>query len=287
MDLKEVRLEIIEELDKRRKALALSFVEEKHIYYMRDTKGKIRSNFPSVSKVVKRFHEPFDAEAKSLKMANGDPVEQQRLLTEWKISGDNSTNMGSRVHYFLEKNLIEQYGDYKEVRQPIFKCDDEQIAKSERMIAAGTQYLELMHERGAVLLDTEIILGDNILGYTGQPDDAWIMMNKEKSDFGFVITDWKTNQPKNFVPQFYNKYLYPPFQDVRDYALSHYFIQIPLYGRLIMKMLEGTKFENKKVLGGVVTLLKDDGTFTEYKVPAEINTKVLNMDLIPFIESKW
>ena len=32
-------------------------------------------------------------------------------------------------------------------------------------------------------------------------------------------------------------------------------------------MLEGSKYEDKKFLGGVIVLLKDDGTFVEYKVP--------------------
>ena len=43
------------------------------------------------------------------------------------------------------------------------------------MINAGTNYLKLMKERGAELLDTEIVLGDPGLGYTGQPDKVWLM----------------------------------------------------------------------------------------------------------------
>ena len=38
-----------------------------------------------------------------------------------------------------------------------------------------------MEERGAVLLDTEIILGDPELGYVGQPDKIWLMFNKQKT----------------------------------------------------------------------------------------------------------
>ena len=44
-------------------------------------------------------------------------------------------------------------------------------------------------------------------------------------------------------------------------------------------MLKGTKFEDTKLLGNVVVLLKEDGTFTEYKVPHQINSRILTMDL--------
>jgi len=49
-------------------------------------------------------------------------------------------------------------------------------------------------------------------------------------------------------------------------------------------MLKGTKFENSKLLGSVVVLLKDDGIFEEYRVPPQIQQTVLNMDLTKFIK---
>ena len=283
MDLHEIRLEINEALEKRRKELQLTFVEEKHIYFMKDIDGKVKKNFPSVSKLIKAFYKPFDSDGLSYKMAKGDPVEQKRLQEEWKASGEYSTNMGSRVHYEMERLLIEQYGDYKEVRQPIFTIDDTQLLKSDNMIKAGADYLKLMHERGAVLLDTEPTLGDPELQYTGQADNVWLMMNKEQTDFGFVISDYKSNQPKNFEVQYYTGKLYPPFQNIHDNALGHYYLQLPLYGRLLLKMLAESKFSDKKLLGGVVVLLKDNATYTEYKVPKEVNSTILNLDIAKYI----
>ena len=215
-------------------------------------------------------------------MSNGDVEGQQKLLAEWKDAGDYSTNMGSRVHYVLETDTIERFGKYKEVREPIFICDDSQIIKSDKMIIGGKKYLDLMEERGAILLDTESILGDDEFGYTGQPDKIWLMMNKDKTDFGFVITDWKTNQPKNFEIQHFTGRMYPPFNQYRDTALSHYYIQLPLYARLLIKMLKGTKYENTKLLGCVVVLLKDDSTYQEYKVPPDVNSTILNMDITKY-----
>lgn len=284
VNLKDIAKEINEALEKRRQDLRLSFVENKHIYYMMGSDGKITSKYPSVTKILKKFHAPFDSEGISLRMAGGDREKQKGILAEWRQLGDISTNMGSRVHYNLEVDLVGRYGDYKKVREPVYSCEEENIRKSDNMIKAGKDYIDLMHERGAVLLDTEIVLGDPNLGYVGQTDTGWIMETKDKSTFGLVVTDWKSNQPKNFEVKPYNGNMFSPLQAHRDYALTHYHVQIPMYGRLLLKMLEGTKFKDMKYLGGVIVLLKEDGTFTEYKVPPAINNVILNMNLTNYLK---
>lgn len=284
MNLNDISLEMRDALEEKRKQLELSFIEEDHIYYMRDLNGEIKSNFPSVSKLISKFHKHFDSEGKALQMCKGDPEGAKELLAEWKQAGDLSTNMGSRVHFELETDTIGRFGSYKDVRQPIFEINEEQQRKSDAMIGAGKEFLDLMLERGAVLLDTEMVLGDPEEGYTGQPDKTWIMMNKQKTDYGLVITDWKTNKPKNFEVQYYTGRLYPPFSNYHDNALGHYYLQLPLYGRLILKMLQGTKFDKTKLMGSVIVLLKENGTFEEFRVPKEISDTILTMDLRKYLK---
>lgn len=282
-NLTEFAAEIKEVMADRREALALSFVENKHIYYMRDVKGNITSKYKSVSKIVKQFHAPFDSHGLSLKIAKGDPVRQKELLAEWKQAGTDSINLGSRVHYELEKMIIEEYGNYKDVREPFFTINEEQRVRSDNMIKAGRDFLDKMHERGAVLLDTEQVLGDPELKYVGQPDNTWLMLNKSKTDFGIVVTDHKSNKPKNFKAMPYHGQMYAPFQQYKDFALSHYYTQLPLYGRLIIKMLGESKFSDKKFLGGVIALMKDDATFEEFRVPKDIVQTIFNMDLTKYV----
>jgi hypothetical protein len=284
MNLYDVSLEMRDALEEKRKQLELSFIEEDHIYYMRDLNGEIKSNFPSVSRLISKFHKHFDSEGKALQMCKGDPEGAKELLAEWKLAGDLSTNMGSRVHFELETDTIDRFGKYKNVRQPIFDINEEQQRKSDAMIVAGKQFLDLMLERGGVLLDTEIVLGDPEEGYTGQPDKVWLMMNKQKTDYGLVITDWKTNKTKNFEVQYYTGRLYPPFGSYHDNALGHYYLQLPLYGRLILKMLQGTKFDKTKLMGSVIVLLKENGTFEEFRVPKEISDTILTMDLRKYLK---
>ena len=281
MKLSNIAQEIRELVKTRQQELGLTFEEDKHIYTMNG-----RKDYPSVSKVLKQFYTEFPSEEVSYYKAGGDPQKQQQLLDEWAAAGDYSTNMGSRVHYVLEKNVIERNGNYKEVRQPIFDCDLTQMMKGDAMINGGKKYIDLMEERGAVLLDTEMVLGDPELGYTGQPDKVWLMMNKLQTEFGFVITDWKTNKKKNFQETGYTKRLKDPFGKFPDTALGHYYLQLPLYAKLLLKMLQGTKYANIKLLGCVITHLSDEAQFEEYRVPQEIINTVLDMDVKKYLISK-
>lgn len=283
MDLQKAAVEIREILEEKRKELELTFIEDTHTYFMKDVDGVVKTNFPSVSKVLKKFYPEFPTDEAAEKKSKGDPVVKQQLIEEWAAAGDYSTNMGSRVHFFLEKKLIESSGGYKEVRQPIFDCDITQILKGDSMITAGSKFLKLMEERDVVLLDTEIVLGHPELGYTGQPDKVWLVINKKKDGFGLLITDWKTNKPKNFETNNFTKPMFKPFQNLPNTALGHYYVQLPLYGKLILKMLEGTKYENMKLYGCIVVLLQEDSEFKEFRVPQDVIDTVLNMNVKDYI----
>jgi len=279
IDLKSIASEIREIVSERQKSLGLVFEEDKHVYTMNGKK-----DYPSVSKVLKSFYREFPLEEVALKKAGGNPQEAERLKEEWAAAGTYSTNLGSRVHYILEKTLIENNGGYKEVRQPIFDCDITQLMKSDNMIFAGKRYLELMESRNVELLDTEMVLGDPELGYVGQPDKVWLTMNKSGNEFGLLITDWKTNKKKNFQETSYTDRMYEPFEKYPNTALGHYYLQLPLYGKLLLKMLEGTKYENIKLYGCIISHLQEDTFFEEYRVPKEVIDTVLEMDVKKYIK---
>jgi hypothetical protein len=278
MKLSNIAQEIRELIKVRQEALGLTFEEDKHIYTMNG-----RKDYPSVSKVLKKFYKAFPTEEAAYNKAGGDPEKQQQLIEEWAAAGDYSTNLGSRVHYMLEKTLIEKNGDYKEVRQPVFDCDLTQLMKSDNMIFAGKRYLELMESRKVELLDTEMVLGDPELGYTGQPDKVWLTYNKTGDDFGLLITDWKTNKPKNFEETRFTERMYAPFESYPNNALGHYFLQLPLYGKLLIQMLKGTKYENIKLYGCIISHLKEDTFFDEYRVPKDVIDTVLEMDMKKYL----
>lgn len=283
MDLYKVRDEINEIIKQKQQELQLTFDEESHTYTMIDKNGILRSDWPSVSKVMKKFYTEFDSDGIAEKKAKGDPVEKQRLLNEWSQAGTYSTNMGSRVHYYLEKKSCEMFGIDKEVREPIFEVDFEQTLKGDAMIVAGEDYLTLMKEREGIILDTEIVLGSNELGYVGQPDKKWLFFNKEKTEIGLVVTDWKTNKKKNFESNNFTKKMKFPFNNIDDTALGHYYTQLPLYAKLFLDMLKGSKYENLKLFGCVVVHLSEKGEYEEYRVPKGVINTILEMDMSDYL----
>jgi hypothetical protein len=283
IDLKQVAKEIREIIFEKQKKLELTFEEEEHKYTMKDLDGTVRSDFPSVSKVMKLFYDEFPTEEAAYRKAKGDPYEAQQLMEEWARAGTTSTNMGSRVHFELETETLSMFGVKKDVRKPVYECDLEMTMKGDRMIRAGKNFLLLMKERGAVLLDTEMVLGHPELGYTGQPDKFWLMFNKDRTGFGFVVTDWKTNKPKNMETNNYTKPMKRPFEKLPNNALGHYNTQLPFYAKLLLKMLEGTKYENVPLMGGVIVHLTENVEFKEYRIPRDVVDTILKMDMSEYL----
>ena len=282
MDLKKIAQEIRDIISERQKEFQLTFEEESHKYTMLDNKGILRSDFPSVSKVMKLFYDEFPTEQAAFNKAGGDPDEAERLVNEWAELGRKSANLGSRCHFFLEEHTLKEFGIDKVVRQPIFDCDAEQIIKSDTMIIAGKRYIELLKERGCVLIDTEIVLGHPELEYTGQPDKVWLVIGTN-GKVGILITDWKSNKPKNFVVTRYTKKMKLPFEDLPDNALGHYNTQLPFYGKLLLKMLEGSKYEDIQLLGCIIVLITDEREYHEHRVSKKTMTKILEMDVKKYL----
>ena len=282
MDLKKIAQEIRDIISERQKEFQLTFEEESHKYTMLDNKGNLRSDFPSVSKVMKLFYDEFPTEQAAFNKAGGDPDEAERLVNEWAELGRKSANLGSRCHFFLEEHTLKEFGIDKVVRQPIFDCDAEQIIKSDTMIIAGKRYIELLKERGCVLIDTEIVLGHPELEYTGQPDKVWLVIGTN-GKVGILITDWKSNRPKNFVVTRYTKKMKSPFEDLPDNALGHYNTQLPFYGKLLLKMLEGSKYEDIQLLGCIIVLITDEREYHEHRVSKKTMNKILEMDVKKYL----
>jgi hypothetical protein len=227
---------------------------------------------------MKLFYDEFPTEQAAFNKAGGDPDEAKRVVNEWAELGRKSTNLGSRCHFFLEEHTLKEFGIDKVVRQPIFDCDAEQIIKSDTMIIAGKRYIELLKERGCVLIDTEIVLGHPELGYTGQPDKVWLVIGTN-GKVGILITDWKSNKPKNFEVTRYTKKMKSPFEDLPDNALGHYNTQLPFYGKLILKMLEGSKYEDIQLLGCIIVLITEEREYYEHRVSKKTMNKILEMDI--------
>ena len=281
MDLYKIRNEILEILEAKRNELNLSFEEENHIYTMSNLIEN-RSDWPSVSKVLKKFYTPFPTDEAATNKSRGNIVIKEQLIKEWENEGVRSANMGSRVHYILEGKCLNKFNIVKDIRKPIFDCDDEQVIKSDKMISNGVMFINKCQEHGMVLLDTEMVLGSNILGYVGQPDKVFLYKTKN-DELSFIVTDWKSNKKKNFETTKWTKSMNEPFEYLPNIALSHYKLQLPFYARLLKDMLKGSKYEDILLHSCVIVHLSED-SYKTYKVSNDTIGEVFNLDLTKYIK---
>jgi hypothetical protein len=80
--------------------------------------------------------------------------------------------------------------------------------------------------------------------------------------------------------------MYYPFDKLPNNALGHYFTQLPFYGKLLIKMLQGTKYENIKLYGCVIVLVKEIGQYEEFRVPKSVQDTILEMDVKKYLTKK-
>ena len=59
---------------------------------------------------------------------------------------------------------------------------------------------------------------------------------------------------------------------------------LPLYGKLLIKMLKGTKYENIKLYGCIISHLKEDTFFEEFRVPKDVIDTVLDMNIQDYLK---
>jgi len=51
-------------------------------------------------------------------------------------------------------------------------------------------------------------------------------------------------------------------------------------------MLDGSKYEGLNLYGGVVVLLKDDSDYVEYRIPKEVITTTMEMNVKNYLTKK-
>jgi hypothetical protein len=77
----------------------------------------------------------------------------------------------------------------------------------------------------------------------------------------------------------YTKPMRDPFKFLPNNALGHYNTQLPLYGKLLLKMLKGTKYENYPLLGCIIVHLTDEQEYTEHRVSRKVVDIIMEMEI--------
>lgn len=232
-------VQIIRDLaDQYRSEREMYFIEETHKYGMTVNGIDYSSKIPSVSKIYKKFKVPFDSVGKSLKKAGGDPVLAEQIRNEWAANGARSATKGSYCHYHLELGLWEKYRhkDISLIREPDIGDPSGYIDEAEGMIQSGFGFIEKMESRGAILIDTEAVMGHLECWAFGQADKFWLVKMRS-GNWGLLCTDWKTNDPSKFDIAPWTKNMLGPYSHLPDNSFGEYSAQLTMYSVIFQSMM--------------------------------------------------
>lgn len=211
----------------------LDFNPEEHVYKHRDRQ------LSSVSSVIKRFVEPFDAENISKFVALKRGITQEEVLAEWEAKKIAACDRGNEAHLFGE--------NYEKGMTPTNGFEQ-----------AIVNFWDSIPDHIEPFL-FELQMFSQELGIAGTAD---IILYNNKTE-KFIIADYKTNI--DLFKNFKGKKLLEPFQNLLDSPFNKYQIQLSLYQYLFEQ--SGFEVESRRLIW-----LKEDGSFEMFKTNNLINS---------------
>lgn len=232
-----------------------TFHEESHVYRYGGVK------YDSVTTFLKTFKEPFNKEFWSKKKAVERGVDTSVILNEWKVKADTATDLGSRVHKYIEDfwcGIRESPAD-----------DDSEYTRR------VNKFLDLYSRKFTTLvpLKPELRIFSRKWRLAGTIDQPFLFWDSIREKVFLIIGDWKTNGEfkDDSHPKGKYKKLLRPFNHLYENHHNEYSIQISMY-RLILEDELGIETE-----GGFLCHIGPDGDPKIY--PAKDLTELLRVYL--------
>ena len=191
------------------------FEEDSHSYYIDDPNGRVK--FTSVTTFIGNFFPKFDAEKIAPFTARKRGITVEEVLAEWEKHGQESRDFGTRVHACCEDTI-----NARELRYtPTNEKEEKTYANA---IKAANTVLEQFDIVGA-----EKLIFDEKLKLSGTID----LLAKSKIEPNtYYIIDWKTNKEIRSFSK-YNEFAFKPIEELSDCEMSHYGLQLTLYGHIL------------------------------------------------------
>lgn len=186
---------------------AVTYYDEPHKYFI----GK--QQLTSVTTVIGKYKQPFDADYWSAKKAEERGVSKEQVLAEWDKIKEDACVRGSHLHEYMDHLTHNRVF-------PIPVVDDLKVQ-------AHLFYNDFIKKNVAVR--TEFVVCDEELGIAGMIDLLAYNLQKRQ----FYIIDYKTNKKfsRNNPYQRYKK----PLDHLEECEFNTYSLQTSLYRYIIEK----------------------------------------------------
>lgn len=223
--------------------------------------------YTPVSTIISQYENEFDVEERSRSYALKHGLLQDDVKRSWKWTNVCATIMGTRAHEFGESytNMLCGHPELIcEQNKPQYIEDENWLVPTfPQEFAVKAFYDELndrLHPIGAEFkLSTKYIEGAKPI--CGTADILFYYDAPNPQSSGFVIGDWKSNREltKDFVHNS-GMMMLPPFDNMYDEALSHYYLQFNIYQRMMESV-------GLKIIARRLIHIKREGTYEVHAVP--------------------
>ena len=216
--------EYLEELNKAFKDFV--FFEEDHHY---EYKGK-RVGI-SVTRLIKEYCNEFDSQTIAEIVAERDNKSVQEVLDEWKHKNEVACEKGHLGHLY-EQSLWNKENVLEDIKQA--SMDVKALLKP--ILEQANKFYDDYKNRIEHLAD-EFIIGSDEYNVASAIDHLFI----NKLTGGLVLVDYKTNSDIYKDQKYYkNSHKKPqkmkvPLQNIEDFTINHYHIQLSIYKYLVEK----------------------------------------------------
>ena len=189
--------------------VTLTFDPTAHTYT--DDKGV---NYTPATSFVKRYFEPFDEATAAARIAKREGRLEMDVLKEWHDKRDASASYGTTVHAYAEAVIM---------GWPPPTPSDADQRRAFKIVDKALVMLAEHYE----FLGAEQIIFDPLFEVAGTID----LPARNRKTGALAPLDWKTCE--SITDDNYGMMARAPIQHVRDSKVSHYALQLSLYGWLL------------------------------------------------------
>lgn len=214
-----------------------NFVDDGHYYWWLDKWGNHIRAQNSMTQLIHKQSNPFDAERIAPFSAKKLGMTTQEVLDMWKFENVLSTTKGTYIHLYMEHKWLKLPTYHYPVDEVISIFGYDPIAeKWDKLTKIADKFYEDYKDKIAPV-GVELIMGDedysmggaiDFLGYTlvdgvfGLPEGS------------LFILDWKSNKEIKTVNQ-YKQYMLGDLKHLDDINFTHYCLQLNGYQHIIEK----------------------------------------------------
>lgn len=195
------------------------FYPEDHHYEFKNKKVGI-----SVTRLIEEYCNEFNADEIAEKVAIKENKSVQEILDEWKYKNEFACNKGTNGHNFAQSLWNgELYHEIEFDLSEAFKIANNAIYNQAR------NFYNDFNDRLEHLAD-EFVVGSEEYDIASAIDHLFV----NKITGGLVLADYKTNSDIHKSEK-YAKNMKVPLNNLKDFTLNHYYIQLSIYKFLVEK----------------------------------------------------